>query len=353
MVRLLAQVAGTNRLFYLHSSYGYFFEVFYLEPAGAVYEMKMRGKDPLEVPPLPDAAVAENEQFWTGIWDHDLARLVPAPGHPGWLAAEMEKCELVPAPRDERLVLRSWYSIPLESWGVTLQRRGRLQEAYTRVAEALELNSNNFSARITLACNTNLQGGVQMGLADVTKMAGYLGNVERLNQVLKTGGPFDEPTTGYLLGSSYLDRGLLVQAAEQFERVRALTPGSLPPEMALAEIYNRMHLAARGRPLIEHLRQETQKLPSNSAFDLNLAILDTYSSLLQTNVAGARSALASVMAEHPDDPQIADRVLAAYVAFGDLTNAMRLVDAKLAKTPDDTVSLTKKAAVLGASRTPC
>ena len=41
-VRLLEQIARTNRLFYLHPSYGSFFERFYLEPTGAIYEMKLR-----------------------------------------------------------------------------------------------------------------------------------------------------------------------------------------------------------------------------------------------------------------------------------------------------------------------
>ena len=46
-LQLLEHIAQTNRLFYLHFSYGYFFEQFYLEPAGAVYEMKLRGANPL------------------------------------------------------------------------------------------------------------------------------------------------------------------------------------------------------------------------------------------------------------------------------------------------------------------
>jgi len=38
-VQLLEQISRTNRLFYLHTSYGRYFERFYLEPAGAIYEI--------------------------------------------------------------------------------------------------------------------------------------------------------------------------------------------------------------------------------------------------------------------------------------------------------------------------
>ena len=56
MRQLLEHIARTNRLFYLHPSYGYFFERFYLEPIGAIYEMKLRGTNPLDIPPLPAAS---------------------------------------------------------------------------------------------------------------------------------------------------------------------------------------------------------------------------------------------------------------------------------------------------------
>ena len=52
IARLLEQVARTNRLFYLHPSYGVFFEEFYLAPTGSIYEMKRRGSDPLAIPPI-------------------------------------------------------------------------------------------------------------------------------------------------------------------------------------------------------------------------------------------------------------------------------------------------------------
>ena len=52
------------------------------------------------------------------------------------------------------------------------------------------------------------------------------------------------------------------------------------------------------------------------------------------------------MQQHPDDEQIANRVISAYLAFGDYANADRLIRSQLAKTPDDVHALNSQAAIL-------
>jgi len=344
--QLLEQVARTNRLFYLHPSYGSFFETFYLEPTGTIYEMKLRGKNPLDLPPLSGAALAANEQVWTHLWDQELAALIPPPPRASWLAKKLAKFGLTPVPRDQDRLLGEWYSIPLGGWGVTLQRQGRLREAQARFEQALLLNSNNLSARISLACNTNLQAGNKLELADVPRLAGQSEYPDWVNAILNSGGPFDEPTVCYVLGSFYFDHGLLVQAAEQVERARTLVPGSLVPELALANIYNRLQMPGRSRPLLNHLREESRKRPVNSSLDTDLALQESWSWLLQTNRANARDALQSLVKQHPDDPQIASRVISAYLAMSDVTNALQLVEARLARSPDDVPILNAKAMIL-------
>jgi tetratricopeptide (TPR) repeat protein len=50
--------------------------------------------------------------------------------------------------------------------------------------------------------------------------------------------------------------------------------------------------------------------------------------------------------QHPDDAQILNRVVGAYLAFGDFTNALQLISAHLARSPDDVPSLNLQAAIL-------
>jgi hypothetical protein len=64
LIGLLAALAKTNQLYYLHPSFGYYFEQFYLEPHGLVYKLKTLPEDTLLPPPLDKNLIAENEAFW-------------------------------------------------------------------------------------------------------------------------------------------------------------------------------------------------------------------------------------------------------------------------------------------------
>jgi tetratricopeptide (TPR) repeat protein len=347
MVRLLEQIARTNRLFYLHPGYGFLFEQFYLEPAGPIYEMKVRGQNFWDQPGWSDAALDSNEVFWNGVWQKELAPLVvtSCPRQNRWQKIT-ERFGLTPAPRNQERLLAGWFSVSLDAWGVALQRQNRWPAARQRFEQALQLNSNNLAARINLAGNTNLQSGARFGLAGVDRVAGQLRSFQHLSGILNNNGPFDEPVFCYLLGCAFQKNGLLLQAAEQLERTRALIPDSLAPEFILAEIYTRLQCADRARPIIEHLRAEIQKLPARSALDLDVALLEANSWLLQTNPANASTVLQSVLRRYPDNEQIANRLIGAYLAYGDFTNALQLVNARLSRSPDDIASLNNQAVIL-------
>jgi Flp pilus assembly protein TadD len=314
--------------------------------------MKLRGKNPLDVPPLTASAVAANEEFFTRLWDRELAGAVPSPSPASWWASMIKRhgYGVAAVPRDQERVLQEWFSLPLDGWGVVLQKQGRLREARARFEQALELKTNNFSALISLACNTNLQAGAKLNLVNVPLSARWLveklGSLDGLNRTLDLGGPFDDPTFGYLLGTIFFDHGLLVQAAEQLERVRTLAPDSLAPGLALAEVYNRLQMPDRSRPLVTQMREVIRHAPPNSGLDLDLALLESYAWLLQTNRANALEALQSVIKQHPGDPQVANRVVSAYLALSDVTNALQLLDERLAKAPEDGPTLNSKALIL-------
>ena len=346
MLLLLGKVARTNRLFYLHPSFGLFFEGFYLEPTGSIFEMKRRGHDPLDVPPLTDAALAANEQFWSALWQQDLSALVPPASPPLSAAARQMHLGLVAEPRDQDRLLANWFANPLEAWAVTLQKQGRLREAQLRFEQVLQLNSSNSSARLSLTCNTNLQAGLHSRLADVHQLVNWLGDPNRVQLLVRADGPFDEPTFDYVFGVDFLSHGQGLQAAEQLQRARTLAPDALAPQIALADAFNQLQMPERSRPLINQIREEMLKVPSDTSLDLNLALLDSYAWRLQTNASNAREVLQSLVSRHPDDPGITARVIALYLAFHDFTNALHLVEARLVKAPNDIATLSTKADIL-------
>jgi tetratricopeptide (TPR) repeat protein len=251
-VRLLGQVARTNRLFYLHPSHGIFFEQFYLEPKDSIYEMKLRAGTFPGTAPLSVAATEVNETFWTGLWQKELAPLASAPSRrqTGW-PEKIQRLGFTSAPRFQNRLLAEWYSLSLDGWGVTLQQQGRLPEARARFEQALQLNTNNFSARINLAGNASLHTGRKQGLAEAGQMADPPESLQHLILGMNHDGPFDDPVYCFRLGSLFQQSGLPLQAVEQLERTRTLAPDALPPELALAELYSRLQLPDRARQLVE------------------------------------------------------------------------------------------------------
>ncbi len=347
LTQLLEQIARKDRLFYLHPTYGWFFERFYLEPAGAIYEMKMRGKNSLENPPLPRAIADANEIFWTATWQKQLAPLVAATRQrPTTWPGKNRHFGLTPAAYNQDSLLAEWYSLSLDGWGVALQQQGRWPDARLRFEQALQLNPDNVSARISLACNTNLQSGFKPGLSLVDKVAGRLGNFQHLSLLMNKFGPFDEPNYCYLLGLAFQKNGQLLQAVEQFERVRTLAPGAFAPEFSLAELYIQLRLSDRARPLVSHLRDEVDNFPTNDPVDSELGLLESKFWLSQTNIPMARDALELVLQRHPEDTQVVNRVLGGYLNFGGFTNALQLVNTQLSRSPDDVANLNLQAAIL-------
>jgi Flp pilus assembly protein TadD len=346
-VQLLEKVVRNQRLFCLHPSYGYLCEWFYVEPIGAVYELKPRGKNPLQIPPMTLAVMGANETFWTGAWPSELAPLVVVPNrHPSRWQRKFKRYGITPAPFYQDQLLAKWFSLSLDGWGVSLQQQGHWNEAGQRFKQALQLAPDNFSAQISLACNTNLQSGLKLGLAGVENVADQMGGLKHISLLMNNCGPFDDPILCYLLGCAFQKTGMWLQAAEQFERTRLLAPGSLAPELALVEIYTQLQFNDHARPLIDHLRDKTRNLPAGNPLELEVRLLEAGSWLAQTNPAKASVVMQSVLQQHPGDVQIANSVISACLAYGDYSNALQIVSTRLARMPDDVASLNLQADIL-------
>jgi tetratricopeptide (TPR) repeat protein len=355
MILLLDHMARTNRLFYLHPSFGYFFERFYLQPQGAVYEMKPYPKDQFNVLPMSASEADKNGKFWDEAWQTELELVArtgsqrqSTPSKAQKLAKKifLQYLYLSAIPSLQSQLLGEWSSVALNDWGVELQRNGRLPEARQRFEQAIALNTNNLAALVNLQCNTNLQAGSKMSLAGLDTVVSGLGTLQRLGPIMNRCGSFDNPVFCYLMGNLYQQIGLLHQAAQEFERAQMLAPDTLMPKFALAQLYSRWRMDDKVFEIVNQLRKQTQASPAGDTVDVDLAVLEANSWLSQTNPAKARSVLQSVLKQHPDDTRTLNQVLQVYLAFGDFTNALQLVSGQLAREPDNVAALVNQAGVL-------
>jgi len=77
---MIASLAKTNTICYLHPSYGYYFEQFFQEPHGMAYPLKSIPETTILPTPLETNLIAENELFWDRSWTpwmHRSKRLSP------------------------------------------------------------------------------------------------------------------------------------------------------------------------------------------------------------------------------------------------------------------------------------
>ena len=336
LIQLMDGLVRSNRVFYLHPSFSFLFDGFYLKPVGAVYELKPFLTNTVAVPPPTTEQIAQNEQGWSA-WQPHGERLLRSAGRntPSWLSSLEKKLHLRPVVFEQSQLLREWSSLALNTWGVTLQRAGQPTAAHSYLLEARALNPDNWIAEANLFCNTNLMAQRPMTLEGADRLASQFSDLKRFNYFLNRFGPVDDPAFCFVLGNDYAQQGQLRQAMQQFKRSAQLAPHVLGPQFALASLYLRCGLPDQADTLIKQLRAEVKTLPQASTLDGEISFFEANLWLAQTNAPAARRILLALAHQHRDEPATAERVWQALTQMGDLTNALAVVNDQLAIHPND------------------
>ena len=277
LIGLLAALAKTNELYYLHPSFGYYFEEFYLEPHGLAYRLKALPNDTLLPPPLDKDQIAENETFWSHAEEQAFAPIEravapPDPDAPQTLAEKLfARLHVEREQNPNAAAAGDYYSRGLDFWGVKLQRAGDLTTAAGHFESAQKLNPDNVVAQINLRFNQEQRAGraVSMDLSKATP--DQFGKNATWDAVLNEDGPFDEPSFCFKLGLVFVNQnGLFRQSAALFDRVSKLAPDYLPARLCLAECYlaNRLPdpaLAALREPLAQPEKFSLNETNSDTA----------------------------------------------------------------------------------------
>lgn len=350
-VQLLDRLAGSQRIFYLHPSFGYFFEVFYQQPLGSLYELKHFDKSQerdINPPPLDLPAVSAMEKFWDDTFENTIQPLtvIFAKHQLDWTDHLFRKLK-TSRPRDNQSrLLGEWYSVALDDWGVQLQRLNSLPLARKRFEQAAAAATNNLAAKFNLNGNSNLQAGVTMDLSGVQTLAAQFRNLKQMNQILTRFGPIDDPVFCYLLGTAYTQSGLLRQAIREFERARTLAPEAPASGFALAQLYAQCRLDSQVFATIREIRKTTKNTPLAEAAEVELAVLEARSWLSQTNFGVAKNVLESALEKHPGDERVLELLMQAYLAFGDYTNALQVVSSQANTSTNSLPALMNKSVIL-------
>jgi len=239
----MLQIGLDHQIYYLHTSFGYYFEEFYLKPHGLVYELKSypSTNNAPQAPPPTESEIKAEQSFWSQL-ENGTLKTLPA----------LAKLDIDPE------VVNTDYSVALNYWGVELQRANCLKDAHTWLAEAVEINPDNYIATINLQYNNALQKGDHRPIDSSELFDKALLKYRGLVGVLKLNGPPDEPDLNLQVGEMMAESGNLRQAATLFTRRLELLPNDPEAELDMAKTYADRGKIDKTIALIDKLRSNPQ-----------------------------------------------------------------------------------------------
>ncbi len=317
LIRLLTELQRTNELYYLHPSFGYYFERFYLRPRGLVYLMQTCPTDSAENPPLTPEEIKDNEQYWQKAMAGHLAPLIKA----------LRPRRADEAPNPYLAMVGSMYSRPLDYLGVQLQRSGVLVKAGEYFVRALVLDTNNAAAYINMEYNRLLQAGKRENPIPsegaVTRLARYGRDLQR---VLSVNGPFDEPNTCYALSQRFSSTRNYRQAAENLLRVVFFDPTNFTARLDLVNLYTQLRLPAKALEEINLIRTRPILKARAEADPVPLIQAEAWAYAVKNDPDTAKKILHAAQEKHPLNAGPFETEVQIDLSLQQPTNAMKVLE---------------------------
>ena len=346
-IELLVKLSAQRPIYYLHPSFGYYFEYFYPVPHGLAQEMRRFDTNSVSPPPLTENEIAENETFWSSN-EAAIVELLPfiteppTRTHPTFRQKFLKKLHILFEPSPVPVVLGSFYSIALNQWGVQAQMAGKLPEAAQHFEQSLKLNPRNLPARRNLEFNKTLLAGIPPTVQPPKSLEEDFSNARIWQQSLREGGPFDSPTHRFGQGVVFGQAGLNREAALQFERIAALVPDYLPARIWLAQFYVLNHFPEKALALIPFIREQAEASVDPGVTKYDILKVEVVALFSQEKTALAEQKLREQMDKYPKDVNLLSLVFQVSTSFKSFTNALHAVDLALEIKPDDLGALVNK-----------
>lgn len=305
------RAAAEGRAYYLHPSFGLFFENIQLRPAGLIQRMKTYGPDEAIPTPLNDEELKLNLERWKevgstlavtgGLTNHTQSRLAG------------------------RLATRTANFV-----GVELQRSGKLPEAKQLFDMALALDPDNTAAAVNREVNAALTAGKPVAESTSRILADY-----EPTSVMNLFGPVDDPvflqTWGRTCRNSVEE--LYRQAVAAYSRAYQLAPDSVGVAYNLAEAWLVAEYPDRAVEVVTQYtaRPAAQKMtPEEFA---SLTQLEATARVRRGDFAGAEKGLQTALTLQPDNVALHDALSYLYIRTKRLDEANRAIDTWLKAKP--------------------
>jgi tetratricopeptide (TPR) repeat protein len=342
LVQLAMTLAQSNRLFYLHPTYGYYLEYFYFEPRNLVYELKRYPAGAVEAPAIPADVMKENDVFWRGI----IAKELPALRQPPMKATVTRGKRQMPKRNPATFAPAAMYSRGLTWLGVEVQKAGQLEAARDYFTAALDFNPENAAAFVSLDYNALLRDGkkesTKLSEGAIERMS-YFDN--RWDYIMRFNGPVDDPNACFVIAQIFAQGGSFRQAAQNLSRIQALNPKALQPRILLAGMLVQARLPDKALELIEQIRNEPKETPMPAGAMMTLIQSEAWAYIFKNDLATAEKVLNAAEKKYPGDDTPFSTLIEIYFRIRQTDRAVALLDRELARNPGNAAALINYAAI--------
>jgi tetratricopeptide (TPR) repeat protein len=346
--RLLRELSSRYPMYYLHPSFGYYFETFTLEPAGLVYKLVPYPTNSLLAPKLSPGVYQQNEEFWSKTADpalNDILQSVRVDKGGPSSATTLKRKVMGQEEIKDAAVLGSFYSHSLVYWGAEQQKNGELGKGSTSFKRAAELNPLNPVAQINYRYSTNLQAGVRAPAELGKWVEEHFGRFFNWQQLVANNGPFDEPTFCFVSGISFRNAMQLRQAATQLSRAIELDPDFLSASLALANVYLLAKQPDTALQIAEKVKNNPLSRTERFTGQANLAQVEAYAHLAKNAPELANACIKEAIRANPNNLEMLAAASQFYLVTGAPTNALEVLERQLALQPTNAAALLNKGAI--------
>jgi len=347
ILTMLNDISNTTPIYYLHPSFGYFFERFYLSPENGIFRLMPYPSeaDTLNKPPLTSRQVTTNttlaetilEQF---ITKHDF----PEKSERLWKNQFLDS-----------LIIMGWLSRNLNHRGVSLARNNQSEAAEKLFLAACELYEGSRNGNVIAQANLrqiNPESDYEFD-KDLDRLIGedeFLAP-SRIDSTLKTYGPFDLTQTCFQLGLNFARKTQIRQAYHELTRAAELAKMLPDPVFYIANMFVSYGLHEKAQLFIERLAIMHNANPFTPEQQIDLIRLQAGLLVAKSRTAEAEKYLTEKLKPHMnflvgDKPLGLHAMLAFHLDHDQNAKALGLLDTWLKDNPDHLNTLTDKGQLL-------
>jgi tetratricopeptide (TPR) repeat protein len=306
----LNSLSTSNIIYYLHPSFGYYFEQFYPEQHGWISELKRFPTNVVYSPRLSAEGLKENQQFWKEkepFVDHIQG--------------------LVPKKLSDSAYLAGYLSRAANEWGVNLQRANMFPDAQKSFELAVDLNTNNVPAAFNLEFNRTYATN-KLAFAPSSD---FFKQYRTWDQILTENGPFDVPQLLFAQGHMFMQQYLVRQACDSFKRSVELAPTNSAPRLALASALIRAKWLDEAETVLTGLKEMPNHTTESQKMDL--ISMEAAIHFARQDSNRAEATLRAAMEKYPKALNFYDSLIELYRASSQWNKALELMTREVSMMP--------------------